>query len=503
MTSGQKRVFLVAEYVSSSPHIEISLEVARVLAEQGHEVYYRHLGRALPFVDFRRVVPGVSQKVSRAVSDFVLGNRAPLKEVWERIRRTDPKVSSGIDFAEVKSLPRLPSVPIDSAFLGTIKKLSQFVVDERPLGIGLANSVAGVAGDTNPNLRAHRRTINSALESQLRAAKWLEGVISDYDISDVVVFNGRFAVAQAIAIVSRENGCSTWFHERGATDDLGFMLLPFRPHSASKLGQYMSDRYERGVREIGDSASNAAREFFAPEKRALSIFDSKPWTRLGSIPKTTPVRGSSTEARKLQVVYFSSTEGEYEFLGDEQVFSLFESQREAVVSLALMAERLDFELVVRVHPHVANQKKDERTWWDGLETRIASQNVSVVGSTSDIDSFWLMEQSDCVVTWYSTMSLHAVYAGKPSIALHESSYQHCGAEVRLATSLAHLEALILDPPVIQDRDSVLAWAFHVEVSEHKYRWFTAEGYGLGLLLGLRAGRGSRVRSGRNFFRCRK
>ncbi len=86
--------------------------------------------------------------------------------------------------------------------------------------------------------------------------------------------------------------------------------------------------------------------------------------------------------------------------------------------IAWAAQRTDSELVIRVHPHLSKKHIEDQQFWNNL----GGKNVLLIESFSTVDTYGLIDSSDLVVAYASTVGMEATYWGKPSIALSRTAY---------------------------------------------------------------------------------
>ncbi len=68
------------------------------------------------------------------------------------------------------------------------------------------------------------------------------------------------------------------------------------------------------------------------------------------------------------------------------------------------------------------KSSQDREWWTSLE----GKNINVISPESSIDSYALVDWSDLVVTYRSTMGIEATYWGKPSVSVGPAGYSGFG-----------------------------------------------------------------------------
>lgn len=479
------RNFAVVEYLHSTPHLEASIEAAFHFALEGDSVSYYYLGWDLPFVDFRRNRFGMTLDSLLRIS-YLLGRGGPPlppRDFFGAINQLLPDLASIVAWEKPVGLAtsHLPVLPRHA--LKNIDALAQFKFDSVPFGLGLANSVAKVTGRIDPPLRRVRHLLNLIFRAQLGAYRWMSSELKEKNFTDVLVFNGRFAVPQALGLAAKQAGANVWFHERGGRDNSGFSLLPCSTHSPKGKAQEIIRRWPMDASGPSSSQRAIAESFFSAQNRGLDR-EGVLWVR---DPVNFDTLSAIAQPGSQKIVFFASTEGEFEFFGTNGPFSIFGSQREALQEVSDLAVHEGFGLIVRAHPNVSKQNKSEINWWRAFKKRNQCSNVMVITAEQNIDSFELLAMADCVVTWHSTMALHAVFNGKPSVTLAETPGVHVTPDLHLPRTKAEFLSMLRAPPRVGDHNSVLPIGYSLSVSEYKYRFFHPSGLRTGSFGGARLG----------------
>jgi len=116
--------------------------------------------------------------------------------------------------------------------------------------------------------------------------------------------------------------------------------------------------------------------------------------------------------------------------------------------------RPELTLVIRIHPA-------EHSWgtrqpvWDALQTGSLPGNVRVVGPDDPISSYGLLDVSDVVLTYASTIGLEAAVRGLPVAVAALTHYRECGFTIDV-TSHEEFERALDAPRALNDDQVELA-----------------------------------------------
>ena len=121
--------------------------------------------------------------------------------------------------------------------------------------------------------------------------------------------------------------------------------------------------------------------------------------------------------------------------------------------------RPQLTLIVRVHPA-------EQSWgtrqpvWEALRQGSLPENVRVVGPADAISSYALLELSDLVLTYASTIGLEAAVRGLPVVVAAQTHYRACGFTIDVS-SHDELERCLdtMDAPTAEQIEFARRYAF--------------------------------------------
>ena len=122
--------------------------------------------------------------------------------------------------------------------------------------------------------------------------------------------------------------------------------------------------------------------------------------------------------KRIITIFISS---EYEFSAIDKIWlqRFYKDQNEVVEKLLTKVKNEDIYFYIRIHP---NLKGHDNTQTRFLK-KFKADNVTVIFPEEDIDSYSLIDISEKIITFGSTIGLEATYWGKPSICLGRSYYE--------------------------------------------------------------------------------
>ena len=137
-------------------------------------------------------------------------------------------------------------------------------------------------------------------------------------------------------------------------------------------------------------------------------------------------------------------------------------QDKAFQAVADSAHHHGHALILRNHPHLQKKSKLDRNKWDHPSFIPSSSNVTIIKSSSTVDTYELIDASDLVVVHGSTVGIEAVFWGKPVIVVSDSFYDLIDASIYKPFTLVELDSLIGNlGNLMVDSDSSLPYGFYM------------------------------------------
>lgn len=247
-------------------------------------------------------------------------------------------------------------------------------------------------------LRAIKRRYLNACRKTLRSVR---NMLANRGFDRVETLNGRYACTKVGIIAARQLGKSY------ATLDFNLRGQPmlfdgYTPH----------DRLAVQKRVLKNDADEAA---------ASDYYQARQSGRLNAFAKAhrgfePPV--TSSNGRK--ITFFLSSQDECESLGP----SWRSPFRDVAGTVAAASERFpDDHFVVRFHPNQASILSDVSSPYAGVA---GLPNVTIYWPGDTIDSYSLIEWSDAIVTFASTVAIESCWMGKPVFQLGPSYFDQLG-----------------------------------------------------------------------------
>lgn len=330
--------------------------------------------------------------------------------------------------------------------------------DYESLGVRLNEVVFGtlaVEYKTDDYLYAvqnHSFTLKALARRCYNVLRWLQEITTEYDIKDIVAFNGRLSYSRTAVLWAQKNSVDFILHER-----------------TSSKNRYVK-RFNQAVHSI-EAGNNSIEEVWLnsdlalPEKEdvAKSYFEHR---LNGNIPGW----GSFTRKHVQGLVplapagietisVFTSSEFETIVIGTEWQLRVFSSQNEAVCWIASKTKDKNIRLFIRFHPNLANSKVDLSSTYNTLEKY---DHVIVVKPDNPMSSYEILLNSDRIITFGSSIGFEAAYIGKQVVTLRDS-IGRLPVKMNLIENKIELDDFLcgIYIPNKISKDDLYKWAFYL------------------------------------------
>lgn len=277
----------------------------------------------------------------------------------------------------------------------------------------------------------------------------------------VYTFNGRHTLPRAVLRACEAEGVDYAIHERGCDLDHYALFENALPHDFGYVQRLIEATWESAD---ADARVEGARRFFADHRAPTP---STPYSY--TLAQQRHLLPDGWDATRRNVVFYVSSDDEYEAIGPEWNSTLYRNQDEALheIAQALAAAGPEWVLWVRTHPHlkgvVNSQVRAMRALHDaGLIRHLEADDP--------VDSYALIDAAEKVVAFRSTVGVEATYWKRPALRLAPALYQGLAATYEPA-SHAEVTALLLDPALAPRPElGALRYGYFRAVFGERYRY---------------------------------
>lgn len=443
---------LFIEFWNCTPHIETALELAKNHSDAGDQVTFLFCGHDTPYQE------GLSLSAREA------GFLTTLPEL---------KGIELIGSSRIKFSPRckLENISYNRPFrFNNIDELMGFKYKNFEAGLAVASSLVSRIKHSEPDLRKYEQDVYKMLDSTIKVYEFSKKCIAEETPDLVYVFNGRFCNQRAVMRAAIELDVEIRIHERGASK-FRYTANPFMPHDEKRTQQVMLAQWERcsGTKQSRDDAQRFFEERREGQEQGWKSFNVG--QKKNMIPKI--------DSSKKTVTYFSSSDDEFVASGNAYEWTDWKNQFEAVLCLIKLCKNNNIQLFIRLHPHLQEKSIEDQQKWLSLSSY---EDVELIAFDSPVDTYAMIENSDIVVTFGSTVGIEAVYWGKPSITLGPSYYSDIGATYQPRSDL-ELNRLLVSSDLKVDRERALPYGLYMATFGHRFSYYVPHDLFSGEFLG--------------------
>lgn len=316
-----------------------------------------------------------------------------------------------------KDIVRMASdMTFDYSDVKSLKKLTFHGVD---IGYGAFSTFVTYTRNVMPSFNElFIDYINNLMRNEVRQTLAIERFV-DKITPDILIFhNGRFSNLKPLLGIAKARNIDYFITEQYTLPSGEVRKNNFSndiPHSYKALGE----KIELAWKNAGEKGYEIGKAFYENRRNAIYSGD-KIYTKdqeKGLLPK-------DFDKSKRNISIFNSSEDEFFAVSKEWDDSvLYPNQYEALKAIFNhYKDNDDIHFYLRIHPNLSNVPWKSHTMLYDLKF----PNVTVIPPTSPESSYSLMDNSEKVIIFNSTMGIESSYWGKAVIALNKCTYSSMG-----------------------------------------------------------------------------
>lgn len=298
----------------------------------------------------------------------------------------------------------------------SVSELKNVTYKNVEIGYGAFSVFVSFTRNITPSFN---QTFHEYVDNILRKeVQMIDALDSYFDeiLPDIVVFhNGRFNNVKPFLGLCQQRGIDYIATETYEKEDWTLMkdfTMNDIPHSMSVV----KSKIDKAWISAGVNGLNIGRTFFEKRRAGKNTGDKKIYVKnqhKGELP-------SGFDNSKYNIAIFNSSEDEFFSISKEYDKGvLYPRQYEALKDIfEHFKDRPDIHFYLRIHPNLANVPYKSHTDL----YRLKYPNVSIISPSSSVSSYALLDASDKVVVFNSTMGIEASYWGKPVVALNKGLF---------------------------------------------------------------------------------
>lgn len=345
------------------------------------------------------------------------------------------------------------------------------------IGYGAFSTFVSVTRNVMPSFNDYfRRFIDELLRSEVRMIEAVTRYMEEMKPDLVVFMCGRHANQKPIWQMAEQKGIDYIATEKRWTKegvDTCNFFYNSNPHDPEAIFHKMQACWESAPADKMQVAS----AFFYNRRHGLYAGDVIYTTR-----QEEHALPDDFDVHKTNITIFNSSEDEYFSVSRAYDNSgIWPNQYQALKTIFdHYKHRSDLHFYLRIHPNLrgVNFKSHQVLY------SLIYENVTILPPDSAVSSYALMEKSDKVIVFNSTMGLESAYWGKPVVALNLSYYSYMNITYRPKTEQECYDLIeIPHLPSLKNEECLKAAYFIMgeNLETFKYYPVTKKSYALGPL----------------------
>lgn len=291
----------------------------------------------------------------------------------------------------------------------TIGELQQYRYKGVNVGGGAASVVISLLRDHGFDPIKKRAMVVKELALMRQVVDTLEVLSVQIKPDMVYVFNGRMSQYAAVVQWCRTHEQPFRVYEFTSRREQYHVVHNTIPHDVDYEAADI-EKYWNNPQVSLEEKTAIGSEFYENTRRGIAMLEESFVTaqKTGALPPFDP--------DKEVITFFNSSIDEYAAVpGWEEYVYLFEDETDAIYQICTHYKNDPTkQFVLRIHP---NLKYLNNTQTRKLKRLDALDNLIIVPATSPVSSYTLLDRSDKVITFGSTLGIEATYFGKASILL--------------------------------------------------------------------------------------
>ena len=405
MGNNPGKMMIYAPYAIWGPHFETDLELARRHLESGGEVIFLYctgeLLTCFPNQDHRRSVCRLCISRFRKGMDWLGTTNVTVKNFYH------------ITSEQQNEIERLKTQD-----LGSSEDLRNCTLQGADIGVAALSSVISLLREPKPDTAKYGSLIRNNLISAAHVFFSLYNHLQVERPERLVIFNGRYAQLRPALSAARIIGIEVLVHERAGVLNRFSLMTNTTPHDLKSIQEEML-RISKNFVGTNDSKIRTACEWFEERRKNVT----QGWESFTTQQKQGQLPELSINRNNL--VIFISSEDEMEAFEDWRS-PIYIDQNDGIRQLLSDKRIIDkFKIFVREHPNLAGIDNSQTRLLRELAVEFGD-SFCLIHADSPISTYSLIDASDGILTFGSTVGVEAVYRNKPSFLMGRAYYEHLG-----------------------------------------------------------------------------
>lgn len=311
-----------------------------------------------------------------------------------------------------------------------VESIINFNYKNHDIGYGIASSIISYLRDHNFSIKNNLSLLKKTTKSSIQVVNFLNEFITTNHVDKFLIFNARIHNYQAIKLVADRFKIPFASYELSSKKN-SYNLWNNRPiHSP-----YPIKFFNKAKAKLSKNSEKKICDLFYNRRYGINVENLINFTKK-QIIRQLP---DNFSVSKRNISIFISSLDEYYCVKDWNFFFSRDSSETLDRILNIFSKNSNFHFFIRMHPNLAGLKNSQTE--DLFSIGNKYQNVTIIPPEHPVDTYELLEKSEKIITFGSTIGLEATFWNKPSILLGDSLYKNFNCAYK-AANLNELKKLI-------------------------------------------------------------
>lgn len=346
----------------------------------------------------------------------------------------------------------------------TMNDMMNYMSDNYDIGSSVLSSVVCSLKDSALDMTLHEDLLRRYMIASFTVFRSMRNFLRREKIDTFYIFNGRMSMTRAILRACEAEGVEFYTHECGNDAQTYSTFHNAMPHGIQMMTNLMLEHWNNAADNPQRNAIGAAWYENRARGRKVNGYSFVEQQKAGLLP-------ADRDPLKRHISIFNTGSFEYVTVGDDYTNHLYPNQIEGLrrIIASLEPHKSELHLTIRIHPNLAGLPKE-------LDPVLAMQSdfVTVVPPTSPVSTYALIQHSEKVIVFNSTVGIEAVFFEKPSILAGKTAYQDLGGNYTPQTHEELIKLALQQDLQPKDKERALIYGYFLNTFGIPFEFYKAD-----------------------------
>lgn len=354
--------------------------------------------------------------------------------------------------------------PIELDTANTLSQFQEIYFDDKIFDVGwsvVSSHVSRTRDISNNVSDKHVKTLKKNVRSSINIYCLFNEYIINTKPDKIIIFNGRLFETRPVLRICQKLGVNCSVIEISGFSGINWVEYKNSlPHNLKEYSKKVKNHWKNN--SLTKNRDQIGHDFFHLRRNGKVTNDRShiDIQNQNQLPK-------EFDNKKINIVIFNSSEDEIFSIGPSWR-KKFKSQYDAVNYISNLLINDDrYFIYLRMHPNLRDVKSkfvEELLDLDCLD------NVKVIPPSSSISSYSILDASNLVITFGSTIGIEATYWGKPSLTLSDCFYSGINGAYSVFNMDIMTFILSKNLPVLNNKSALMYGYYQLTIGKKFKHW---------------------------------